>query len=152
MKIDQIRFAFGKTYVNLSVFPEFNRTSQIPGIGDFLFQKLPGLREHKCFNEEGLTFPEEVKRTELAHVFEHVVIELILLKDPAAGEIIGWTTWDWKIQPRWSYEVEIDYANVGLIMEAIEDALAILSGIVPIEVLPTTIPYADAAPEFAYQL
>lgn len=60
---------------------------------DRLVDALPTVWEHKCMMGERGGFVHEMRRgTNLAHVVEHVLLELLHLADPEKRIYTGWTT------------------------------------------------------------
>jgi hypothetical protein len=86
--------------------PEPLRTSGWPGLADSALGLLPGLAEHDCDNDEGLPFAAELDDTELAHLFEHVAIELRLLAG-AHRRLRGETSWDFPRDGRGVFRVRV---------------------------------------------
>lgn len=74
-----------------------------PALADGVLALLPGLADHRCVNAEGRTFRDEAAATEVAHLFEHVVLELLTLSgsERPAGE----TVWDFDRDGKGVYEV-----------------------------------------------
>jgi hypothetical protein len=61
---------------------------------DPLFAELPGLRKHRCDNGRHRSFYEEARNTELAHLFEHLLIELAATSGSARENLCGATNLD----------------------------------------------------------
>jgi hypothetical protein len=60
----------------------------------------------------------ECRRTEIPHLFEHLIIELQSQAQPA--EVLrGETEWNWTIDPRGRFHVHVDYENELLAIGAI---------------------------------
>jgi hypothetical protein len=86
-------------------------TGHFPHTRTLLSNKLPGVLETRCFNNRNLPFKEEVKGTELGHLFEHMLLEYLYLEDKLRGVLgvhTGKTSWDWEVNPRGFFEIEID--------------------------------------------
>lgn len=59
-----------------------------------LLELLPNLARHVCVNESGDgSFGDEIVGTELAHLLEHVIIELQGKAMPQASGLTGHTSW-----------------------------------------------------------
>lgn len=84
------------------------RTGAIPGFSKRLLASLPQLRIHACDNGTHRSFAMELEDTEMAHAFEHVVVELAaqLGRHPRA-EIIGKTAWNFDVDGQGVYRVKI---------------------------------------------
>ncbi|MFZ1947021.1 MAG: hypothetical protein WAW06_05695 [bacterium] len=67
-------------------------TAQIAGFKTRLLRTLPSLRQHECYAGEVGGFAEELTRgTDLAHVMEHVTLELLKLAAGSGKRFTGWT-------------------------------------------------------------
>lgn len=67
---------------------------------------LPGLASHRCHNDEGRTFAEELADTEVAHLLEHVALE-ILVQSGAPEPTDGETTWDFERDGKGAFVVSL---------------------------------------------
>ena len=89
-----------------------------------LFTELPELRRHRCDNGRHRSFFDEARDTELAHLLEHVLIELLAQRGRAREDIRGATNLD---EAPARYRVRVsgwhDAAEAG---ECIEKALSLL--------------------------
>lgn len=98
--------------------PDRFLTSQAPHLPNRLFRLFPTLARHKCDNGLGLTFRQECRKTEIPHLFEHLIIELQSKAQPA--EILrGETEWNWTVDPRGRFHVYVDFENELLAIGAI---------------------------------
>lgn len=81
------------------------RTS--PSIARRMLALLPGLAQHRCHNDQGLTFAEEIADTEVAHLLEHATIEVMVLAGwpkPIRGE----TAWDFERDGKRTFAVSVE--------------------------------------------
>jgi hypothetical protein len=107
--------------------PDRFLTSQVPHIPRLLFRLLPRLGSHICHNDGGLPFRKECKRTEIPHLFEHLIIELQLQAQQNEDDYLsGETDWNWTVDPRGLYHVHVDYDNELLAVASIRLAERIL--------------------------
>jgi len=108
--------------------PDHFLTSQVPHLAEGLFRLFPHLRHHKCDNSGGHAFRRECRRTEIPHLFEHLIIELQAQVQPA--EVLrGETRWNWRVDPRGRFYVFVDYENELLAVGAIRLAERIIHGL-----------------------
>lgn len=108
--------------------PDRFLTSQVPHLSNRLFRLFPTLARHKCENGLGLTFRQECRRTEIPHLFEHLIIELQSQAQPA--EVLrGETEWNWTIDPRGRFHVHVDYENELLAIGAIRLAERLINSL-----------------------
>src|SRR5262245_29564896 len=109
------RFPVLEVWVNLENLREV-ASSEIPGFNERLKRLLPGLWEHRCsVGEPGGFFQRLQRGTYLAHIFEHVVLEL----ESLAGKPVGFG------RTRLSneegiYKVAIEYQYEGLGRRAVD--------------------------------
>jgi hypothetical protein len=118
-------------YITLLIASEITKTSQIERFPCYILKKLPNLKNHICKNGSDKKFIDELKDTELAHACEHILIELIDQKDPQTNKVRGYTDWNWKTRPKWTYQIVIEYNNENIIRPAIHDMLQIIEEILP---------------------
>lgn len=97
------------------------RTTRDDGIVERLLLLLPGLRRHTCDNGQGLTFVEEMSDTEVPHLFEHVVIELMARAGSPRG-LRGETEWDFKRDGHGTFRVSFEYDDDLVCLGAIKAA------------------------------
>ena len=67
-------------------------TSEDPKATDLVLELLPDLRDHVCLGDVAPTFGEVAPDTELAHLLEHVTVELLAQTDIAGDVSCGQTT------------------------------------------------------------
>ncbi len=107
--------------------PDRFLTSQVPQLPRHLFRLLPRMRRHTCHNDSGNTFCQECRETEIAHLFEHIIIELQLQAQQEPTDVLrGETEWNWHVDPRGRYRVSVDYQNELLAVGAIRLAERVL--------------------------
>ncbi len=86
-------------------------TSSLPATHTLLSQLEPRILQSKCFNSKKLPFTKEVKKTETAHLFEHILLEYLCQEQVAAGKkcvkFSGWTSWNWKKDARGIFHITI---------------------------------------------
>jgi len=74
----------------------FYSTKNFPQTLDILKQSLPQIFYHQCFNDKKLSFLEEAKNTEVAHLFEHIILEYLSQSQRDKNEhLFGETNWNW---------------------------------------------------------
>lgn len=86
-------------------------TKDIPLTAPILKKRLPTILRSTCFNEFNNPFYEEVKATEIGHLFEHILIEYICMLKIASGyaavEYTGLTKWNWLIYPKGTFHITV---------------------------------------------
>lgn len=84
------------------------RTSTAPGVADRAMRLLPGLERHLCDNGSDKTFAEEIADTEVPHLFEHVVMEL-MAQAGSPRSLRGETSWDFRHDGKGVFRVSVEY-------------------------------------------
>lgn len=101
-----------KTLIKMIVHDPRIITSQIPSTYPLLRQFLPTIFRCKCFNGANLAFSEEVQDTEVAHLFEHILLEYLCHAKVSSGveriTFKGETSWNWLMDPKGVFYIEID--------------------------------------------
>src|SRR2546425_2407558 len=130
MRIVEILF-YDSNKVKLVVeMPDPNRytTDHVPHIPRSLFKLFPHLAEHKCPNAPGHSFRRESLATEIPHLLEHLIIEL--QTQAQRHEILkGETQWNWRVDPRGTFHVHVEYENELLVLAAIRLAERIVNAL-----------------------
>ncbi|MGO5268590.1 cyanophycin synthetase family protein [Parafannyhessea umbonata] len=89
-----------------------------------VYRLLPHIIEHACLGDAGDTFKACMGNTELAHLLEHVTVELLAQTD-IAGDITSGRTFPIEGDPR-SFDVEISCKDDVLTVAALLSAVWIL--------------------------
>jgi hypothetical protein len=97
------------------------RTSQSPEAAPRALGVLPGLGSHRCHNDHGLAFSEEMPDTEVPHLFEHVVLEL-MAEAGSPRSLRGETSWDFSRDGRGVFRVSLEYDDDLVCLGAIKSA------------------------------
>ena len=106
------------------------RTAAYPGLAEHAVALLPGLGGHRCVNDDGRSFADELQDTELAHLLEHVALELMALSG-SPRSLRGWTSWDFAADGRGVFHVSLQYDDDLVCLGAIRgarEAVAYLAG------------------------
>jgi hypothetical protein len=87
-------------------------TADIPSTHNILQNFLPSVLTTQCFNDQNLPFSLEVKRTEIGHLFEHILLEymcqLKIGKGHKSASYTGRTRWNWERDPRGVFHIHIN--------------------------------------------
>lgn len=92
------------------LIPEVN-TKEFPLTHQILSVYLPSIFKSICYNEDHLPFAEEVAKTEVGHLFEHILLEYLCIiqlengLDSATYE--GVTNWNWVRDPKGTFHITI---------------------------------------------
>lgn len=129
MKVVEILFESdrAKLVVEMSDPTKCN-TRHAPHIPKLLFKLFPHLARHKCDNDNGFSFRQECRSTEIPHLFEHLIIEL-QGQAQKISTLRGETQWNWHVEPRGRFHVHVDYDNEMLVLGAIRSAERIINAL-----------------------
>lgn len=101
-----------KSIICMRLFTDTVNTCNLPHTFETLKQLLPSVLYTECFNDEKLPFHEEVKNTEIGHLFEHVLLEYLCQISMTRGfrkvQFSGFTEWNWKRDPKGTFHITID--------------------------------------------
>jgi len=92
-----------------------------------LFERLDGLRRHRCDNGAHRSFPMEARNTEVAHLLEHLLVELLAQSGAARAQIQGATNLD---EAPARYRIKVSgWTCATQAEEAVAEALRLLDAI-----------------------
>lgn len=77
--ISRIRVGRQKIILSIKFKGSPDTTEYFPFTRKILKTYLPSIFKNKCFNSHGLTFYKEVQNTQIAHLFEHILLEYMCL-------------------------------------------------------------------------
>lgn len=97
-------------------------TSDDPNAVDLVLDLMPGLRDHVCLGDVAPTFGEVAHDTELAHLLEHVTVELIAQTNLADDVSCGQTA---EVGER-TYEIALGCPDDVLVAGALSSAAWVL--------------------------
>jgi len=108
--------------------PERCTTDCAPHVPRSLFRLFPHLSRHKCHNGHGFSFKREAMATEVPHLLEHLIIEL--QSQAQHHEVLkGETQWNWRVDPRGTFHVHVEYENELLVIAAVRLAERIVNAL-----------------------
>ncbi len=132
-----------ETYIYTKFFTEEFSTLEFFNTVNVLKAQIPGVLETICHNDLNLPFCEEVKNTELAHLFEHILIQELADARNAQGnykDYSGETAWDWTADEKGVFHVTISATSedLDIIEESCNKSVGILSEILSSKVSKKT--------------
>lgn len=89
-----------------------------------VYRVMPHIVEHACLGDAGETFREAMGNTELAHLLEHVTVELLAQTD-LAGDMPAGRTWVDEVDDR-TYQIELACPDDVLVAAALSCGVWIL--------------------------
>lgn len=91
MKIVRSGVSVYEVEVDLGCYASLT-TDRIDGFDTKLLRMFPALRKHECYAGEAGGFVEEMKvGTDLAHVMEHLMLEMLKTASSSKTRFTGWT-------------------------------------------------------------
>lgn len=103
----------------------FMRTSAVPDLPMTARRLLPGLERHRCENDSGARFVDELRDTETPHLLEHVAVELMALAG-SPRSLPARTTWDFAADGRGVFRVRIAYDDDLVALGALKEAARVV--------------------------
>ena len=128
-----VKHLSNQTFIKMSLATPYFHTADLPSTYDILKNNLPNVLKTECFNDSGLPFDEEVKNTEIGHLFEHIILEYLCqlkIKEGHGKAIFrGVTNWNWKRDTRGTFHIfiDIDPADVMFLDIALEKSVKLLN-------------------------
>jgi Cyanophycin synthase-like N-terminal domain len=98
------------------------RTSAYGGLSERTLAWLPSLAGHDCDNPQCRSMPRELADTELAHLTEHVALDLIR-RAGVRGPLRGDTSWDFEQDGAGVFRVRLDAADDAVALGALKAAV-----------------------------
>lgn len=130
------------TILEMTVKNGFLKTGQFPMTRSLLLTRIPEVLETQCFNDEHLAFYDEVVDTEIAHLFEHLVLEYICQLKIMAGyqsaDHCGRTYWNTQSNNGY-FRVKIDacFRDRDFVEAAVARSVQIIEEIFASAIYPT---------------
>lgn len=114
--------------------PDYYSTKNHPQTIPLLYQHLPQIFQHKCFNDKKYSFLTEVKNTEIAHLFEHLILEYLAQFQSLNHQLAvykGETTWNWTEDSPGIFHINIslDSQDTNIFLGALGQSLNLLQKI-----------------------
>jgi len=128
-----IRHLTNQTSIKMALNTSYFHTTHLPSTYKILEDNLPSVLKTECFNDMGLPFDEEVKNTEIGHLFEHILLEYLCELKIRNGHkraiFRGVTNWNWKKDARGTFHIfiDIDSKDVMFLDIALEKSIKLLN-------------------------
>lgn len=112
---------------------DFVNTKEVPSTYKFLQNLLPSVLRSTCYNRENLPFFEEVKKTELGHLYEHILLEYLcklkIQKGFKKAVFKGKTHWNWSKDPMGTFHITATSGknDADILNEAVKQANDLMS-------------------------
>ncbi|SRR6266568_489869 len=99
------------TKITMDVLYNQLSTAEIPSVIDMLEENLPSVLMTTCYNDMDLPFNEEVRNTEIGHLFEHILLEYLcqhkIAKGARQATYAGRTRWNWTRDPLGRFHIRL---------------------------------------------
>ncbi len=126
LRVTRVTVGVAHVEVTLLVRLDVRRTRVVPREQvDALFEALPGLRHHRCGNPAATAFFDESFDTETAHLFEHVVLE-IMAEAGSVRDLAGVTAWDAVRDGPGAFRISVEYDHDLVCLGAVKLAVVTL--------------------------
>ena len=100
------------TTIYMELFTQEVNTRTNPLTVQLLKEYLPSVLRSQCFNDDNLPFAQEVRQTEIGHLFEHILLEHLCLLKLSHGHnsatYRGVTDWNWIKEKRGTFHIQIN--------------------------------------------
>jgi len=114
------------------LIPQVN-TKDFPLTSQLLKIYLPSIFRSTCYNEDNIPFDKEVARTEVGHLFEHILLEYLCIlqlengMDEATYE--GVTDWNWIVEPLGTFHITIHVkaSELDILQQALERTVTLMN-------------------------
>jgi len=114
------------------LIPELT-TRYFPQTHKLLGLYLPTIFKSACYNDEHLSFPQEVACTELGHLFEHILLEYLCIIKLESGleyaSFEGVTNWDWTKDPMGTFYITVNtkYQELEVLSSAVDKTVTLMN-------------------------
>jgi hypothetical protein len=118
-----------ETHIDFRHSLPIRNTQEIAEIFDFFKSNFPDIYLSECFNEGNFSFSEEIRNTELGHLFEHILlVKLVQLKVGKGFDnvrFIGRTYWKGEASQEAKIIFSAGYKDRAFFMQAFSESLEI---------------------------
>lgn len=125
------------TYLKMEFTGSLLHTCEFSATLPVLKKNLPSIFNSSCFNEYNLPFRQEVRDTEMGHLFEHILLEYLCMyssKYYKGGDAMfrGETKWNWKADPRGVFHIYVssDITHIYAFKKALARAIELINKII----------------------
>jgi hypothetical protein len=115
--------------------PAHLRTTAYPGLASRAIALLPGLVRHRCECGSAHGIEAELADTEMAHLLEHVALELAALAG-SPRDLRGDTSWDFARDGRGVFHVSLEFDDDLVVLGALTAAAGMVDGLLGRAELP----------------
>lgn len=128
--VRSFQFKKDKVVINLAIKNMPYTMDVFPGSRAVLSKFLPSIFKCQCFNPKNQSFYKEAKKTEIAHLFEHIILEYMCLEKVEYTDEIsysGKTSWNSKkITGDFKIEIECSVADSFVFLKALAKSIKLM--------------------------
>jgi hypothetical protein len=123
------------SYIRMEMLNSIYNTRVLPNTHEFLRKHLPSILRSRCFNKHNYPFTKEVRATQIAHLFEHMILEYLSTSKRRRGVENhihnGVTRWDWSVDKLGVFHIDIDSKKEDreLLLIALEKSVVLVSAL-----------------------
>lgn len=106
----EVRQLSEKVLLTQQILDGRTSTSDLPVTYQILKENIPTVFDNECFNTEDLPFEIEVRKTEVGHLLEHLILENLKIESwrmSQPADFVGQTTWNWYREKYGKFNIEI---------------------------------------------
>jgi hypothetical protein len=135
--LEPVFFESREVTLRFVITAHLTTTAEMHGIVEMLESLQPSVLRTRCYNDKHLSFRKEVKNTETAHLFEHLLLDWLLQLKLEHGaktaSFRGETSWNWKEHPPGTFEIQVKIAAADrhLLPEALFRAAQVFNALLP---------------------
>ena len=132
--------------ITMELFIPIVNTNTLPKTHKILKKMLPSVLITECFNEQNIPFIEEVKHTEIGHLFEHILLENLCMLKIADGKssatFRGRTHWNWKKDKKGIFHIIVSAGkkDAHLLPDALDQTIQLTNHILESDQIPSSLP------------
>ena len=82
-------------------------TTSLVGVSARALEILPSLKKHRCESGKHRSFATEIDDTEIAHLYEHILVELLVPNGSPRDSTRGETGWNFLVDGEGVYRVRV---------------------------------------------
>lgn len=127
LTVESIDIVKGRMRVRLRLREGVRYTD--PRIAVKVMTRFPCVGLHSCKNDSGPRFADVIESTSIAHVLEHLMIDIQLgdSATPMGSRLVGFT--QWIDESEGIAEVQVAFQSDMVALRALRDAVAFLNGV-----------------------
>jgi hypothetical protein len=135
--LEPVVFESREVTLRFVITAQMSTTAQMHGIVEMLEALQPSVLQTKCFNDKHQSFRKEVKNTETAHLFEHLLLDCLmqikLERGAQRATFRGETSWNWIEFPPGTFEIQVKMCakDRQLLPEALIRAAQVFNALLP---------------------